>query len=171
MSRSRLDTEIMTEREQNVTTPSRRVRRVVVLGFYLSFALWGWFGYDSNHGGAPPAGFGWYVDVVPWLAFGFFALFAFCAVKLVRSNVNGLFSGPRDERQQAALMRTYSVSYNILSAIVVLTGSVLFVLSLFLGDRLLAGNWMFMVSGLLLTTSTLPKAVAMWLEPDPVKGA
>ena len=143
---------------------------MVVLGFYLSFPLWGWFGHNSNYGGAPPKGFGWYVDVVPWLAFGFFALFAFCAVKLVRSNVNGLFSEPRDERQQAALMRTYNVSYTILSAIIIAAGSILFVLSLFLGDRLLptSGNWMLLVSGLLLTTSTLPKAVAMWLEPDPI---
>ncbi len=168
MSRSGFDTVMATGREKNVMTPSRRVRRMVVLGFYLSFVLWGWFGYDSNHGGAPPAGFGWYVDVVPWLAFGFFALFAFCAVKLVRSNVNGLFSGPRDERQQATLMRIYSVSYTILSAVVILTGSVLFVLSLVFGDRLLAGSWMLMVSSLLLITATLPKAVAMWLEPDPI---
>ena len=153
-----------------MTTPSRRARRMVVLGFYISFLLWSWVAHDSTHGDAPPKGFGWYVDVAPWLAFGLFALFIFYAVKLVRSNVNGLFSGPRDERQQAALMRTYNVSYNILGAIVTIVGGVLFILALFFGDPLLppTNGWMLMVSGLLLITSTLPKAVAMWLEPDPI---
>lgn len=159
-----------TGRAKDTPTPSRRVRRLVVLGLYLSFPLWGWLTHNSNHGGALPEGFGWYIRLEPWLAFGFFALFAFCAVKLARSNVNGLFSGPRDERQQAALMHTYSLSYTVLSAVIIVIGSVLFVLSLFFGDPLLptSGDWMLLVSGLLLITGTLPKAVAMWLEPDPV---
>lgn len=170
MSRSGLATEMTTGQGRNVTPPSRRVRRMVVLGFYLSFSLWVWFGYNINHGGAPPEGFGWYIRLEPWLAFGFFALFAFCVVRLVRSNVNGLFSGPRDERQQAALMRTYRLSYAILSAVIIIIGSVLFVLNFFFGERLLptTNNWMLLVSGLLLVTGTLPKAVAMWLEPDPL---
>lgn len=159
----------MTGHEGNVTVPSRSVRRMVVLGFYLSFPLWCWFGYDSTHGGAPPEGFGWYVAAVPWLAFGFFALFVFCSVKLFRSNVGFPFSGPRDERQQAALMRTYSLSYTLLGAIILIPGGIFSVLPTFFGERFIpsSNNWIVIVAVLLLVTATLPRAVAMWLEPDP----
>ena len=165
MSRSRFGLEA-TGRERNMTTPSRRVRRMVVLGFYLSFPLWSRVAHDSTHGDAPPEGFGWYVDVAPWL----FALFVFCAVKLVRSNVGFPFSGPRDERQQAAFVRTYSLSYNILSAVILVLGGIFSVLPIFFGERFVpsSNNWIFIVAVLVLITSTLPKAVAMWLEPDPV---
>ena len=170
MSRSRFDTGMMTGREKNMTTPSRRVRRMVVLGFYLSFPLWWWLLYSINHGGAFPEGIAGYDNLEPWLAFSFFAIFAFCAFQLYRSNVGGLFFGPRDERQQAALVRTYSLSYSILSALILIPGSALAVSVMFFDFRFVptSGGWFLVACSLATVSASLPKAVAMWLEPDPI---
>ena len=160
----------MTKRtKRNETLQSRRVRRLTVVGLYVSWPLWAALTRSSLYGGAPPEGFGWYADVEPWLAFGFFVIFAVCLVKLMRSSVGGIFGEPRDERQQAAFARAYSLSYRILAGLVVIPGILFSVPRIFVADwfNLTSSSWAGIVSNLILVVLTLPKAVAMWLEPDP----
>ena len=160
----------MTKRaKKRETLQSRRVRRLTVIGFYVSWPLWAALTRSSLYGGAPPEGFGWYTDVEPWLAFGFFILFIVCLVKLLRSSVGGIFGEPLDERQQAAFARAYSLSYRILAGLIVIPGIFFSVPRIFVADwpGLTSDSWLSIVSGLILVVVTLPKAVAMWLEPNP----
>ena len=149
---------------------SRRVRRMTVVGFCVSFPLSFWMLGNYLYGDALPAGLGWYANVEPWLAFGFFVLWIFCFVKILRSSVGGIFKGPRDERQQAAFTRTYSLSYRIFSNFVMAPIVVFLVINFFTGyvPELTPQTWMGLLSTLVVVASLLPKMVAMWLEPDPL---
>ncbi len=155
--------------KKNPQLQSRKTRRLVVFGFYVSFPLFLWVTHDANYGGAPPAGFGWYADVADWLSLGLFIVFVFCFVKFFRSSVGGVFGKQRDERQQAAFTKAYSVSYKVLSTAIMFPGIVFASLSMFFSNRFIPTSidWIIVVSGLVFITATLPRAVAMWLEPNP----
>ena len=142
--------------------PSRGVRRPIVLGTYASYLLLVFLWEPSK-----ALGNGWLAVVGGFsllTMFGYAFIFAFQASLFTPSA-----GGALDERQRAVQDRAFRVSYQILSAGVLLAALYGFIAadsgSLWLPDtsnELQAVFW-----GLWLLATTLPAAVHCWLEPDP----
>jgi energy-coupling factor transporter transmembrane protein EcfT len=120
---------------------------------------------------------GWLPNVPQWIGWllflGILILYFFCAVKFDRSSVGGVFGKKRerDERQQTAAMRAYSMAYRILGVVVSAGAFYVFVVQLWFVHVPLPDarfGWALVISFLVLVW-TLPKAIAFWTEPDPVE--
>ena len=148
---------------------SQKERRRLVVGLYGSALIVSILTALSNDISYPE----WLQPILPWFALPVLILsailFIVCLQLVLGANLGGLFSEPKDERQEVVARRAYSLAYRILGAFVFIPGLYVVVGGLWFLNlpiptsstvSVFVGEW------LLLLVGTLPKAVAAWLEPD-----